>query len=327
MSFVLAMPVLSIGCLGGTPVVRSLSGSATGTANGGARHHSRMEPDGRAAAADICRRIECDPAFGHTTSLVVVGRGAVVLERRFGPGTVDDLADTYSVTKSFVATLAGIAADRGALELDGVRDLLTMTAGRETGGAWDIDAVMERESGWVEWILSAPRRRPAGVFAYDNGAAHVLGARIADAVGQPLAAFARDSLFEPLEIDRFEWPRDPDGRSYGFGHLRLRPRDIAKLGELYLGRGSYRGRRVVSPGFVAEATRAQTPGGPPEGSAYGYLWWTAAAPFPHFFAGGYAGQSLTVVPHLDLVAVTTGDETRLRPGWRNARHAVLAALA
>jgi len=285
-----------------------------------------MAFDPAGAAADICRRIEREPAFAHTSSLVVVQAGDVVLERSFGAGG-DDLADTYSITKSVVGTLAGVAADRGALELDDVRDLLTMTAGRETGGAWDIDAVMERDSGWVDWIMTAPRRRPAGVFAYDNGAAHVLGARIADAVGQPLEAFARESLFEPLEIERFVWPRDPDGRNYGFGHLRLRPRDIAKLGELYLGRGSYRGRRVVSPGFAAEATREQTPGGPPEGAAYGYLWWTAAAPFPHFFAGGYAGQSLTVVPHLELVAVTTGDEARLRPGWRNARHAVLAALA
>ena len=278
-----------------------------------------------AAATDICRRIERDEAFAHTSSLVVVHAGDVVLERPFGSDV--DLADTYSITKSFASTLAGIAADRGALELDDVRDLLTMTAGRETGGPWDIDAVMERESGWVDWIMTAPQRRPAGVFAYDNGAAHVLGARIADAVGQSLEEFARECLFEPLGIERFAWPRDPDGRNYGFGHLRLRPRDIARLGELYLGDGSYRGRRVVSSGYVAAATRAQTPGGPPEHAAYGYLWWTAVEPFPHFFAGGYAGQSLTVVPHLDLVAVTTGDEARLRPGWRNARHAVLAALA
>src|SRR5688572_1718114 len=188
------------------------------------------------------------------------------------------------MTKSFVATLAGIAADRGLLDLGDVRELLTMTAGRETGGAWDIDAVMERESGWVDWILTAPPRREAGTFAYDNGGAHVLGARVADAVGEPLADLARASLFAPLGIEEWSWPRDPDGRDYGFGHLRLRPRDIAKLGELYLGGGSYGGRRVVSGSFVDDATRAHTPGGPPEGAGYGYLWWVAETPFPHYFA-------------------------------------------
>ena len=187
---------------------------------------------------------------------------------------------------------------------------------------------MDIPSCWVDRILSAPRRHePGTVFAYDNGAAHVLGAMLADAVGEPLADFARERLFDPLGIADVVWPRDPEGRYFGFGHLRLRPRDIAKLGELYLGGGSYRGRRVVSAEFVAEATRPQTPGGPPEDVPYGYLWWTATEPFPHFFAAGYAGQSLTVVPELELVVVTTGEEARLRPGWRNARHAVLAALA
>ena len=277
---------------------------------------------------ELERLVEREPAYAHTTDLLVVRRGEVVLARHFGGGSADDLVGTYSMTKSVVATLAGIASDRGLLDLADIRDLLTMTAGRETGGAWDIDAVMERESGWVDWILSAPRKHPPGErFAYDNGAAHVLGACVADAVGARLSQFAGEALFGPLEIEEWSWPSDPDGRDYGFGHLRLRPRDIAKLGELYLSGGRCRGHRVVSESFVAEATRAHTRGGPPEGAGYGYLWWAAHDPFPHFFAGGYAGQSLTVIPHLELVAVTIGEESRLRPGWRNARHAVLAVTA
>ena len=170
------------------------------------------------------------------------------------------------------------------------------------------------------------RAEPGTRFAYENGSWHVLGAAIADAAGTRLSQLARAALFEPLGIDTFEWPRDPDGRDYGWGHLRLRPRDIARLGELYLGGGVHAGRRVVAQEFVAAATRAQTAPGPPEGAAYGLGWWTAREPFPHFFAGGYAGQSLTVIPHLALVAVTTGDESGLRDGWRNARHAVLDAF-
>ena len=294
----------------------------------------------RERAERLATLLERDPAYAHTRDLVVARRGETVLSRHFGHGSALDLVDTYSITKSVVATLVGIALDRGAIRsLDErvdahlgdavqhpytLRDLLTMTAGTQNDGAWEIDEVMARPAGWVQWMLAAPRRHePGTTFGYDNGATHVLGAALAEAVGASLSEFAAEHLFRPLEIDAFEWPRDPDGVDYGWGHLRLRPLDVAKLGDLYLGGGLYRGRRVVSQGFVDEATRPQSRGGPPEGVAYGFLWWTADEPFRHFFAAGYAGQSLTVVPHLDLVAVTSGDEARLVPGWRNARHAVL----
>jgi CubicO group peptidase (beta-lactamase class C family) len=275
----------------------------------------------------ICTTLERDPRYAHTTNVVLIHRGEIVLARHFGAGAVTDLTDIYSVTKSVVGTLAGIAIDDRVLQLEDVRDLLTMTAGRETGGPWDIDAVMERDGAWVEWILSAPQRHePGAAFVYDNGAAHVLAAKIADAVGEPLEEFARRRLFEPLEITQWFWPRDPDGLAYGFGHLQLSPLDLGKLGGLYLNEGEYRGRRIVSREFTAAATRAWTAGGPPEEVGYGYFWWSSSEPFPQYFAGGYAGQSVTVVPHLELVAVTTGEERRLQPGWRNARHAVLGAL-
>jgi len=292
----------------------------------------------------VVATIERDPCYAHASNVLVTRLSAPVVARHFAAGSVDDLVDTYSMTKSIVAFLVGIALDRGLIAplnervaeyVEGAADqpytlrhLLTMTGGAVGDGAWEIDEVMARPSGWVDWILTAPsKREPGAAFGYDNSSIHVLGAALAAAVGRPLSAYARRHLFAPLGIAAFEWPRDPDGVDYGFGHLRLRPRDIAKLGELYLGGGAFAGRRLLAREFVEAATRAQTAGGGPEGASYGYLWWTAQDPVPHFFAAGYAGQSLTVIPELGLVAVTVGDEARLRPGWRNARHAVLAAFA
>ena len=270
-----------------------------------------------------------DPQYAQTTNLVVLRDGKLVLERHYGDGTADDLADIYSVTKSIVSTLVGIALGRGELDsLDRAvagertfRHLLTMTGGTEPDGPWEIDEVLARPSGWREFIESAPAvDEPGTRFSYDNAAAHLLGCALADLLGVSLAEYARARLFEPLRIDAFEWPSDPEGYSYGFGHLRLRPRDLARIGELWR-RG---GDGIVPPPYVEEATRAHTTGGPPEDEGYGYLWWIGAR---SFFGGGYAGQALVVVPGERLVVAATGVEERLRPGWRNPRHAVAEALA
>lgn len=282
-----------------------------------------------AAIDALADTIAHDPRYGQTTQLVVLRDGQLVLERQYGDGSVDDLADIYSVTKSVVSTLVGIALSRGELDVlerpvaggRTFRHLLTMTGGTRNDGPWEIDAVIALRSGWREHIEGAPQLDEPGVrFRYDNASVHLLGCAFADAVGCSLADYADEHLFGPLGIDTFEWPSDPEGYSWGFGHLRLRPRDLARIGELWR-RG---GEGLVPSGYVAEATRAHTAGGPPEGEGYGYLWWVGD---DAFFAGGYAGQALVVVPTEQLVVVATGAEERLSPGWRNPRHAVAEALA
>lgn len=259
--------------------------------------------------------------YAHTTNVVVVQEGVEVRAEHHGDGSLDDLCDTYSMTKSVVATLVGVALRRGDLaSLDvevahgyTLRALLTMTSGIDTG---DIDDVMALETSWLAPLLAVRPTRSG--FAYDNGGAHVAACFLADAVGGPLDEYAAEALFAPLGITAWHWPRDPDGYAYGFGHLQLRPRDIARLGELYLSGGG----GLLDGAFVHEATRPQSPGGAPEGCAYGYCWWVDGGVY---FAAGYAGQCLVVSPATRTVAVATGSEERLRDGWRNARHAILAA--
>ncbi len=261
------------------------------------------------------------PPYAHTTNLLVVRDGEVVVARHYGDGSIDDLCDTYSVSKSVVATIAGVALRRGDLETLDVevahgytlRQLLSMTSGLDTG---DIDDVMALETSWLDPLLAVEPSRSG--FAYDNGGAHIAGCFLADVIGVPLDEYAAETLFAPLGIEEWEWPKDPDGYAYGFGHIRLRPRDIARLGELDLAGGG----DVLDTSFVREATRAQSPGGPPEGCAYGYCWWVDG---DVFFAAGYAGQCLVVSPATRTVAVATGSEEGLRDGWRNARHAILRA--
>jgi CubicO group peptidase (beta-lactamase class C family) len=262
-----------------------------------------------------------DPRLRHVQSVLVSVSGELRAECYFRGRRADDLTNVHSITKSVLSTLVGIGISDGSITLDtravdvlpapptdprknaiAVRHLLTMTSGLDCSeGRWDIDDIADRGESYVEGPLAAPLvAEPGTAFSYNNGAAHVLGALLAQKEGRPLQELAEERLFRPLGIPEYRWPTDPDGNPLGYGCLELRPRDLVKLGELYLERGA----DVVSPDYVDAATTATGDGGPPEETRYGYLWWVTEN---GFFGGGFAGQYLYVVPAVELVAVTTGD--------------------
>lgn len=303
----------------------------------------------RDACLEIERELRDRPQFAHTSHFRVVVDGRVVHDAHYGGPMV---ADVFSVTKSVVATLAGIAVRDGLLpsldvavervlpEVAGtpsagqsLRHLLTMTRGSDTGGRYEIDEVMALPAGWLARIAAAPRvAAPGARFHYDNGAAHLFGAALARLVGDSLSGYAGRELFAPLGVTEWHWPTDPDGLDYGFGHLRLSAASLASLGALWLAEGRWEGRTIMDPGFAREMTTAHTSGGPPEGHGYGYLMWVD----DHgYFAGGWAGQHVTVVPAARAIVVTTGDPRfdpgpppthRLPPDWRPARDLVVERL-
>jgi CubicO group peptidase (beta-lactamase class C family) len=306
-----------------------------------------------AGVGDACRLVDeairSRPVYAHTSHLRVEVDGRVVFDRHYrGPR----VADLFSVTKSVLATLVGIAVGEGRLpDLDlpvgrllprlaatpaaghTLRQLLTMTRGAETQGPYDLDEVMALPAGWLERIAAAPQLDPPGTrFRYDNGGAHLLGAALSTAVGMPLAAYAGPRLFAPLEITEWSWPRDPDGFHHGAAHLRLGAADLAKLGRLWLDGGRWQGRQLLDPAFAADMVTAHNGGGPPEDHPYGYLLWIARG---HVFAAGWAGQLVAAVPASRAVVVVTGDprfdpgpppSDQLPPDWRPAGELVAAHL-
>ena len=285
------------------------------------------------------------PAFRHVQSFLVAHEDELKVELYLRDRRAVDLSNVHSVTKSVLATLVGIAIERGSLSLGTpigdvletaalrsepekraltVRHFLTMTTGLKADGGYDIDDIADRGESWVDGPLMAPLEASPGTsFTYNNGAAHVLGVVVARATGMPLARLAEQHLLGPLEIDEYRWPTDPEGHHLGYGHLELRPRDLLRLGELYLNEGRFRGEDILPASFAAAATTPQSEGGPPEGVPYGYLWWTAEE-LGHrsFFAGGYAGQFVTVVPGLALVVVSTGDAAVFIETSRDVRQLV-----
>jgi CubicO group peptidase (beta-lactamase class C family) len=289
----------------------------------------------RAACRRIGDEVGGDQRYAHTSHLRVLVDGEPVFDQHYrGP----EVADVFSVTKSVVATVAGVAARQGLLPdldaplhavLPALRDtpsrgqtwrhLLTMTRGAAVDGPWDIDAVTALPGGQVARVAAAPAvDAPGTVFRYDNGAAHLVSAGLSQVLGSPVAEYAAAEMFAPLGITDAAWLADPDGVSYGFAHLRLSAASLGRLGELW----RTGGQPLVDPGFAAAMTTAWTPGGPPEELPYGFGMWVGDG---LLLAGGWAGQHVVVLP--GAVVVTTGDpgfdlgpppRDDLAPDWRPA---------
>jgi CubicO group peptidase (beta-lactamase class C family) len=289
------------------------------------------------AAARVLEVVATNPRFRHTSHLRVdVGNRTIVDEHLRGP----EIADVFSITKSVLSTvLAVLSADRGLPpwhqrlvevlpELRGEPaaehtwwQLLTMTRGARTEGAWDVDQVTALPSGQVRHIARAPQEQPPGtVFRYDNAGSHLVSAAASTLLGESVAAYAARRLFEPLDIDA-EWRCDPDGVPFGYAHLRLSADGLARLGRLWLQDGWWQGRRLMAPHYLSAMVAPQTSGGPPEDLPYGLLTWVGD---DLWLAAGWAGQHLMVLPSARAVVVATGDPEftfgpppadRLPPDW------------
>jgi CubicO group peptidase (beta-lactamase class C family) len=262
--------------------------------------------------------------------------------------TPDDLHDVRSVTKSVTALLTGIALERGLITsvdtpvLDHFpehADLKATPKGRITlahllgmasGLEWDESGSYVRPGNSETRMRFAfdPERHvlerelvaePGSVFNYNGGGVALLGEVIARAAGQPLDHFADEVLFKPLDIRRHDWRRDRQGRVTPFGGLRLRPRDMAKIGRLVLDGGRWNDRQIVPAAWVAQMVADRLPA--TGRLRYGWLWWrgtvdAGAARHPYIAAFGNGGQRIYLVPGLDLVVVVTAGQYNQATSWQ-----------
>jgi CubicO group peptidase (beta-lactamase class C family) len=166
------------------------------------------------------------------------------------------------------------------------------------------------------FVLQQPLAAPPGtVFNYNSGSTDLLGVILRKISGQRLDEFAAETLFDPLGIEDWEWDGSAGFNPSASAGLRLRPRDLAKIGQLVLERGKWHGRQIVSSSWIEHSTtprrsdlRARLR---PEGiTSYGYLWWLGRSPPEHperdMIAGaGYGGQRVFILPSLGAVVVTT----------------------
>ncbi len=280
-------------------------------------------------------------------SLLIVRDGRLVYETYSNGQDAASLNEIRSVTKSVTSMLAGIAQARG--ELGGpdvslsqvaptlfagsqhadkqkltLRELLMMRSGVQ----WDditaekliaangVPAYLQQDI--VGVALDQPMvHKPGTTWNYSTLDTQLAAALLESATGRSLKEYAAERLFAPLGISTFDWQSDRVGHTVGGGQLRLTARDMAKLGYLYLNRGTWDGRQLVPPDWVRQTTTPQATGVySATGQTipidwYGMGWWTWK---PQLFGGqraiaarGYGGQGIILLPDQDMIIVTTAD--------------------
>jgi CubicO group peptidase (beta-lactamase class C family) len=255
----------------------------------------------------------------------------------------ETLHPVMSVTKSFSSTLTGIAIDKGLIKGTDesllaffpeykeklsannkgaitLRNVLSMSAGFD----WDETTLsysdprnpvrlMFRADDIIGYLFNRPIKDPPGSkFVYNTGLSTLLGAMIERRSSLSINEFARKYLFGPLGITKYKLgylDKAQKVPSSG-GGLLLRPRDMAKLGYLFLKKGNWKGEQIVSAKWVEEATREQVKLLPSWLAGYGYQWWlldfeTEDESIKGYAATGWGGQGIFVFPALDAVVVST----------------------
>ncbi|MER6413965.1 serine hydrolase domain-containing protein [Streptomyces humidus] len=265
-------------------------------------------------------------------SLMILRHGRLVASGWWEPYTPDRLQLLYSLSKSFTSTAAGFALAEGLIGLDDpvvsyfpefdaeitdprsramlVRHLASMASGHEEE-TYDRAHALDRDDLVRGFLLLPPDREPGSVFAYNQPATYTLAAIVQRVTGRSLTEYLRPRLLDPLGFGEVAWLTDGSGRELGFSGLHGTTDAIARLGQLYLDEGSRQGERLLSPEWVAEATREHVPtnpGVPADADrldwdrGYGFQFWRSR----HGYRGdGAYGQFCLILPEHDAVIATT----------------------
>lgn len=265
---------------------------------------------------------------------------------------VDSLHDMRSISKSIVSLLIGIALQQGRIaSLDqsvlsfypewtelqkadrqqiSVRHLLNMNSGLDwcepsftknpVSSIWNDEANLLWRYSPSHYVLSRPLVMvPGTTFHYNGGGTTVLADILVRTSGLSLSELVKRDLFEPLGIKNWQWATDFREREIPFAGLRLRPRDLLKIGRLLLNHGRWHDQQIVSVALLEEMLQPVMHSdfySPPEAKEdwqYGYQWWFGKLPFhgrqlDWVGAIGNGGQQLVIVPDLDMsVTLTAGD--------------------
>ncbi|UAM97790.1 serine hydrolase [Polaribacter litorisediminis] len=282
----------------------------------------------------------------NTHSVLISKKGKVVYENYFDGYNASIPHDMRSASKSISSAIVGIARDKSLFkrveqsifdflpnkyqilkdslksEID-IQSLLTMSSGLDAD-----DYTRERKSSasennyqptgdWTETILKAKMiNEPNTKANYGSANPFLLGVAMDSVVSEPLELFMDKYLFQKLEISNYIIQTDLKGNPYFGGGMYLTPKDMLRFGELYLNKGKWKSKRILSKKWVKNSFKNHlTLENVPEKNGYGYLWWhntyqVNGEIIESIEARGNGGQYIFVIPNLKTVVVVTSGNYR-----------------
>ncbi|GGG24040.1 serine hydrolase domain-containing protein [Pontibacter amylolyticus] len=272
-----------------------------------------------------------------SVAFVVVHRDSLLYEQYWDGYSEESLSNSFSVAKSIVSILVGIALQEGKIRSidqpvgdflpefrEGakakitIRHLLWMSSGLNWDESYANPLSVTTEAYYGSDLKKVVRRleaveEPGQKFSYKSGDTQVLGFVLEAATGQNLADYAEEKLWRPLGAERkAEWSIDhPLGNEKAYCCFFSNARDFARIGQLYLQQGVWQGDTLVSPDYVQASL---TPNGLTDANTgeptthYGYQWWLLPDYKGQFvfYARGILGQYIIVIPEKELVIVRLG---------------------
>lgn len=276
-------------------------------------------------------------SMSYVDAFLIVKDGYLVYEMYYGDGYDENSQhQVASVTKSITSILIGILKRQGMLDsIDTkpvieyfpeykdvntdprinnmtIKHLMSFTTGLDVDDfSWTSPNMLERYFG-LPFVSD-----PGTYFNYDTPASHTLAAIINKITGTNAHTFANNNLLNRIGSVQINWSTFDGEYNTGGCCSYWKPRDMLRIGYLYLNRGIWDGDTIVDPSWVDSCTIAHSNGGSPHNAKYGYNWWiTENNGYHAYFAGGYGGQFIYVVLDLDLVVAITCDLARHRENAR-----------
>ena len=299
-----------------------------------------------------------DNTYPGVDSVLIMKDGKLVFEEYFYGNDADSLHQLRSATKSFTSALVGIAVRRGMVpdanapilplmpeynvnraaagqDPITIYDLLTQQSGfacdEDDPNSPGFEINIYPKHDWTDFILNLPMQwKPGTVGKYCSANSLLLDDIVQHVSHQKLEDFARQNLFAPLGVTHFWWDFAPnDSHKDDYGQARLRARDMAKFGQMYLNGGTWNGTRILSEDWVRETLTVHSQ---VEGLGYGYLWWVEdmtvnGVAYRGYAAKGNGGQRIFLWPQIHMLAVVTAsDYNRQSPANRLLQECVLASV-
>jgi len=294
-----------------------------------------------------------------TTSLLVVHKGVIVHEQ-YGLGTKrQDLRISWSMAKSFLSAMLGIAVTEGKISsiddpvtryvpalkqsaYDGIkiRDVLNMASGVKFDEDYlDYDSDINRMGRVLalggsmdEFTTSLKQReREAGsARQYVSIDTHVLAMVLRAATGKSLMEYLGGKIWSKVgSTDVPYYLTDGYGVAFALGGLNLTTRDYARFGQLFLNEGKWQDQQIVPSSWVSQSTAVSAPKSSTQGDAmqYGYQWWIPPNSDGEYFATGIYGQYIYIDPKTGVVVVKTAANRKFRDDGQSGKLIKLENIA